>query len=147
MFDTFWETWNQYSDGMGATLASEVQSNLFTARVRSHDGVLAHNLFNDGLPPEVYTQLVSQVNEALPVFYRYLELRGRMLGVEDLRYYDIYPPLVDVDTGEFDLQRSEQITFTALEPFGDRYLELLEYGLHRTGCTATRNPASAQAPI
>lgn len=129
VFDTFWETWNQYADGMGATLASEVQANVFTASVREHDGVLEHNLFDDGLPPEVYTQLVSQVNEALPTFYRYLELRGRMLGVDDLRYYDIYPPLVEVDTGVFDLQRSEEITFAALEPFGERYLELLGYGL------------------
>lgn len=129
VFDTFWDTWNQFADGMGATLASEVQANVFTARVRSHDGVLDHNLFNDGLPPEVYTQLVSQVNEALPIFHRYLKLRGRMLGVDDLRYYDIYPPLVEVDTGEFDLRRSEEITFAALEPFGERYLELLEYGL------------------
>lgn len=129
VFDTFWDTWNQYSDGMGATLASEVQANVFTARVRNHDGVLAHNLFDDGLPPEVYTQLVTQVNNALPVFHRYLELRGRMLGIDELRYYDIYPPLVEVDTGVFDLERSEEITFAALQPFGERYLELLEYGL------------------
>lgn len=129
VFDTFWDTWNQYADGMGATLAAEVQANVFTANVRSHEGVLAHNLFDDGLPAGVYTQLVSQVNEALPVFHRYLKLRGRMLGVDDLRYYDIYPPLVEVDTGTFDLGRSAEITFAALEPFGERYLELLDYGL------------------
>ncbi len=131
VFDAFWETWNQFADGMGATLASEVQANVFQARVRNHDGVLDANLFNDGLPSGVYTQLVTQVNEALPVFHRYLELRGRMLGVDDLRYYDIYPPLVEVDTGEFDLERSKEITFAALEPFGEEYLELLDYGLNQ----------------
>jgi len=129
VFDTFWATWNQYADGMGATLATEVQSNVFQARVRNYDGVLAQNLFADGLPPEVYTQLVEQVNDALPVFHRYLRLRGRMLGIEDLRYYDIYPPLVQVNTGEFDMERSKQITFEALRPFGEEYLGLLEYGL------------------
>jgi len=129
VFDTFWATWNQFADGMGAILASEVQSNLFSARVRNHDGVLAGNLFDDGLPAEVYTQLVAQVNDALPVFYRYLELRGKMLGIEDLRYYDIYPPLVQVDTGVFDLQRSKEITLNALAPFGETYLGLLEQGL------------------
>lgn len=129
VFDTFWDTWNQFADGMGATLASEVQANVFTARVRNHESTLAQNLFDDGLPPEVYTQLVTQVNDALPVFHRYLKLRGRMLGVDDLRYYDIYPPLVEVNTGVFDLERSKEITFEALKPFGDRYLELLDYGL------------------
>ena len=131
VFDTFWQTWQQYADGMGATLASEVQSNVFSARVRNHEGVLANNLFDDGLPPEIYTQLVAQVNEALPTFHRYLQLRGTMLGIEDLRYYDIYPPLVNVNTGVFDLKRSQEITFEALRPFGDEYLSLLDLGLQQ----------------
>ena len=131
VFDTFWQTWQQYADGMGATLASEVQSNLFSARVRNHDGVLANNLFDDGLPPQIYTQLVAQVNEALPIFHRYLRLRGEMLGIEDLRYYDIYPPLVSVNTGVFDLERSKEITFEALRPFGEEYLSLLDFGLRQ----------------
>ena len=131
VFDTFWQTWQQYADGMGATLASEVQSNVFSARVRNHEEVLANNLFDDGLPPEIYTQLVAQVNEALPTFHRYLQLRGTMLGIEDLRYYDIYPPLVNVNTGVFDLKRSQDITFEALRPFGDEYLSLLNLGLQK----------------
>ena len=131
VFDTFWQTWQQYADGMGATLASEVQSNVFSARVRNHEGVLANNLFDDGLPSEIYTQLVAQVNEALPTFHRYLQLRGTMLGIEDLRYYDIYPPLVNVNTGVFDLKRSQDITFEALRPFGDEYLSLLDLGLQQ----------------
>ena len=131
VFDTFWQTWQQYADGMGATLASEVQSNVFSARVRNHEGVLANNLFDDGLPPEIYTQLVAQVNEALPTFHRYLQLRGSMLGIDDLRYYDIYPPLVNVNTGVFDLKRSQDITFEALRPFGDEYLSLLNLGLQK----------------
>ena len=131
VFDTFWQTWQQYADGMGATLASEVQSNVFSARVRNHEGVLANNLFDDGLPPEIYTQLVAQVNEALPTFHRYLQLRGTMLGIEDLRYYDIYPPLVNVNTGVFDLKSSQDITFEALRPFGDEYLSLLDLGLQQ----------------
>ncbi len=129
VFDAFWQTWNQYNDGMGATMAANVQSNVFGARVRNHESTLAANLFNDGLPPEVYTQLVTQVNQSLPLFHRYLSLRGRMLGIDDLKYYDIYPPLVEVDTGEFDLARSAEITFEALKPFGEEYLALLKTGL------------------
>ena len=129
VFDTFWQTWIQYNDGMGATMAANIQSNVFGAKVRNHDSTLAANLFDDGLPPEVYTQLVTQVNQSLPLFHRYLSLRGRMLGVDDLRYFDIYPPLVEVDTGEFDLARSAAITFEALKPFGEDYLALLNQGL------------------
>lgn len=131
VFDTFWAAWEQFADGMGATLAAEVQSNVFSARARNHDSVLSQNLFSDGLPPEIYTQLVKQVNDSLPIFHRYLKLRGQILGIEDLRYYDIYPPLVEANTGTFDLKRSEEITFEALKPFGQRYLDLFKMGLEQ----------------
>jgi len=129
VFDTFWNTWQQYGDGMGATLGAEVQANVFSTRSRNYDSVLQQNLFADGLPPEIYTQLVSQVNNALPIFHRYLELRGRMLGIEDMQYYDIYPPLVELQTGDFTIDRSKEIAMEALRPFGDEYLGLLEEGL------------------
>lgn len=129
VFDTFWAAWESYQSGMGATLNAQVQSAVFRARARNFDSVLQRNMFDDALPPEIYTELVDQVNEALPVFHRYLKLRGRMLGVEDLRYYDIYPPIIEADTGVFDLARSEELTFEALKPFGEEYLGLLRKGL------------------
>lgn len=143
VFDTFWAAWEQYADGMGATLAAEVQSNVFSAKARNYDSALAQNLFDDGLPPEIYTQLVKQVNDALPIFHRYLKLRGKMLGVEDLRYYDIYPPLVEVDTGVFDLQRSKNITLDALKPFGDTYLNLLKQGFSENWMHSHPQPGKA----
>ncbi len=129
VFDSFWSAWKAIENGMGATLNSQVLSAVFRAKARNFDSVLARAMFDDALPPEIYTQLVTQVNQALPVFHRYLKLRGEMLGVEDLRYYDIYPPLLDANTGTFGLQRSEEITFAALQPFGQEYLDLLREGL------------------
>ncbi|MGH1470983.1 MAG: oligoendopeptidase F [Cellvibrionaceae bacterium] len=129
IFNTFWSAWQQYNDGMGATLAAEVQSNVFKAKSRGYTDVLSKNLFSDGLPANIYTELVTQVNDALPVFHRYLKLRGKILGIDNLRYYDIYPPLIEVDTGEFNLTRSKKITMEALTPFGETYLNLLAEGL------------------
>lgn len=130
VFDAFWSKWQEYSNGMGATLNAEVQANVFSAKARGHEGALQQNLFNDALPTEIYQTLVDQVNGALPIFHRYLKLRGRMLDVEDLRYYDIYPPLVDADLGKFDLARSKKIAMEALAPFGKKYLDLLEHGMN-----------------
>ena len=129
VFDTFWTAWKGYENGMGATLNAQVLSAVFQAKARNFDSVLERNMFRDALPPEIYTELVSQVNDALPVFHRYLKLRGKMLGVDDLHYYDIYPPIIDANTGVFDLKRSEEITFEALKPFGEEYLGLLRQGL------------------
>lgn len=129
VFDTFWNTWKTYENGMGATLNAEVQANIFMAKARNYDSVLEQNMYDDALPEEIYTQLVTQVNDSLPVFHRYLKLRGKMLGIEDLRYYDIYPPLTQGSEKVFDLALSEELTFEALKPFGDEYLGLLREGL------------------
>jgi oligoendopeptidase F len=129
VFDAFFGTWKQYADGLGGTLDTEVQSNVFQARARRYESVLQQNLFADALPREVYTTLVEEVNAALPVFHRYLKLRGRMLGIDDLRYYDLYPPLVEAGEEVFDLERSRKITLEALRPLGPAYLSELEHGL------------------
>jgi oligoendopeptidase F len=129
VFDTFWGAWKQYENGMGATLNAQVQGAVFNARARKYDGVLEAAMFSNALPPEIYTQLVDQVNAGLPTFHRYLKLRGKMLGISELRYYDIYPPIISANTGVFDLARSSEITFEALAPFGEEYLGLLRGGL------------------
>jgi oligoendopeptidase F len=129
VFDTFWNAWKQYENGMGATLNAQVQSAVFSAKARNYEGVLEASMFANSLPPAIYTQLVDQVNAGLPTFHRYLKLRGKMLGIDQLRYYDIYPPIIEANTGVFDLKRSEEITFAALAPFGQEYLGMLRTGL------------------
>ncbi|MAK60447.1 MAG: oligoendopeptidase F [Ponticaulis sp.] len=129
VFDTFWGAWNEYESGMGATLNAQVLSAVFRAKARGYDSVLQRALFDDNLPPEIYTQLVDQVNAALPTFHRYLKMRGQMLDIDDLGYFDIYPPIIEADTGVFDLKRSEELTFQSLKPFGEEYLALLREGL------------------
>lgn len=131
VFDTFWATWKQYENGMGATLNAQVLGTVFNAKARNYESAVQQAMFDDALPREIYDQLVAQANAGLPTFHRYLKLRGKMLGVSDLRYYDIYPPLVQADMGTFDLKRTEEITFAALKPFGEEYLGLLREGLSK----------------
>lgn len=129
VFDTFWGAWKQYENGMGATLNAQVQGAVFNARARKYAGVLEAAMFANALPPEIYTQLVAQVNAGLPTFHRYLKLRGKMLGIEGLRYYDIYPPIIEANTGVFDVKRSAEITLAALAPFGEEYVGLMREGM------------------
>lgn len=120
VFDAFWQSWHDYRDSIGAMLANEVNSNVAQARVRNYDSALAMQLDEENIPTAVYDTLVEEVNDALPTLHRYFELRGRMLGVDQMRYYDIYPPLVEMDR-QFSLAESRDITLEALEPLGPVY--------------------------
>lgn len=122
-FDTFWNKWAEYRSSVGMVLNSHLQTQVALAKARNYDSVLHRELFQDNLPPSVYRTLVEQVNTALPTLHRYFKLRARMLGIEQLHYYDIYPPLVSLDR-EFDLETSKKITLDAMAVLGDDWVSL-----------------------
>ncbi|MBT5032080.1 MAG: oligoendopeptidase F [Proteobacteria bacterium] len=129
VFDTFWGKWDQFKDSLGMTLATEVNANTMTARVRNYPDTLTRELSAENLPSDIYTTLVAEVNTGLPTLHRYFKLRARMLGIEDLAYYDIYPSLVSSDKN-FNLATSAELTLAALEPFGEEYLNHLKQGIN-----------------
>jgi oligoendopeptidase F len=123
VFDAYWNKWEEYRNSVGAILGSHLQTQVALARARNYESVLQRELFQDNLPPEVYRTLVAEVNAALPTLHRYFRLRGRILGVDQMRYYDIYPPLVSLDK-EFDFETSMQITLDAMAVLGDDWVQL-----------------------
>ncbi|NND81128.1 MAG: oligoendopeptidase F [Gammaproteobacteria bacterium] len=139
VFDQFWTTWKDFEDSMGATLNSEVQANMFQAKARNYDSVLHWQLSQENLPEKVYRTLVEQVNENLPTLHRYFKLRGRILGIEQMRYYDIYPPLVEMDT-DFGIEASKQITREVLKPLGEEYNKHLATALDSNWAHAYPQP-------
>lgn len=123
VFDAFWGKWLEYRNSVGAVLNSHVQTQAALARARHFESVLQRELFQDNLPPAVYRTLVAEVNAALPTLHRYFRLRGRMLGVDQMRYYDIYPPLVSLDK-EFDFETSKRITLDAMAVLGEDWVNM-----------------------
>jgi oligoendopeptidase F len=123
VFDTFWGKWQEYRNSVGMVLNSHVQTQAGLAKARNYDGVLHRELFSDNIPPAVYHTLVEEVNKALPTLHRYFRLRARMLGLDEMHYYDIYPPLVSLDK-EFDIETSKKITLDAMSVLGEDWVEM-----------------------
>ncbi len=123
VFDAFWGKWLEYRNSVGAVLNSHIQTQTALAKARHYDSVLQRELFNDNLPEAIYRTLVTEVNAALPTLHRYFKLRAKMLGVEEMRYYDIYPPLVSLDK-TFDIETSKQITLDAMAVLGDDWVDM-----------------------
>jgi oligoendopeptidase F len=122
-FDAYWSKWAEYNSSVGMVLNSHVQMQVALAKARKFDSVLQRELFNDNLPETVYHSLVEEVNKALPTLHRYFKLRGRMLGVEQMHYYDIYPPLVSMDK-VFDIETTKEITLDAMAILGQDWVDM-----------------------
>ena len=127
VFDAFFGKWNEFERTMGTTLAGQINAHIFTQRQRGYANSLSASLDNNAIPETVYRTLISETNNNLETLHRYFRLRGRMLGVDDLRYFDIYPPLVDADL-DFPIARGKQLTLEAVAPLGGAYTEVMSHG-------------------
>ena len=122
VFDKFWASYKAFENSMGAALASQIKGQLFNAKARHYDSALQAQLDGGNTPEAVYRSLIAETNRGLPVLHRYFALRQRMLGLPDMGYWDIYPPLVKSDR-IYTLAERRQLTIEAVKPMGPDYVK------------------------
>ncbi len=127
VFDAFFGAWKGYERTLGTVLNSAVNADHFRASVRGYPNSLQSAIDSANIPEEVYRTLVAEVNANLDTLHRYLRLRGRLLGVDDLRYYDVYPPIVNLDR-TFPLAEGKRMVLKALGPLGRDYVSVVGRG-------------------
>ena len=120
VFDKFWASYKAFENSLGAALGSQIKGALFNAKATHYDSALQAALDGGNTPEAVYRTLIAETNRGLPVLQRYFELRRRMLGLPDLGYWDLYPPLVKSDR-TYSLADMRQLTIDAVKPLGSDY--------------------------
>ncbi|HUL52267.1 MAG TPA: oligoendopeptidase F [Opitutaceae bacterium] len=120
VFEAFWKEFRAYERTFGVSLYSQVKTDWFQASVRKYPSSLAAALDSDNIPESVYRTLLAETNANLPTLHRYFKLRGRMLGITDLHYWDIYPPIVKLDK-KFPLAVGKELAIAAEKPLGPEY--------------------------
>lgn len=123
VMSTFFNALGSYRGTFGSTLSTSVQSSIFYARARHYNTSLEAALDVSNIPTSVYAKLLEGVHRNLPTFHRYLKLRKRMLGLQDLHYYDLYAPLVKSVNTSYTVEEAEKNILQALAPLGPEYAE------------------------
>ena len=127
VFNSFWSKWKEYERTVGTTLAGQVNVDVFSQRQRGYTSSLAASLDNNNIPEAIYHTLIKETNANLATLHRYLKLRARMLDIEDLRYFDGYPSLVESNK-KFPISAGKQLTLEATAPLGSAYTEVMSSG-------------------
>ncbi len=130
VFDAFWAKYKEFERTFGVTLYSNLKEDTVYAKVRHYPDSLHRALDRSKIPIAVYDTLIEQTHENLPTLYRYFRLRARMLGVKELRYYDIYPPLVKSDR-VFPIDEGKKLMLEAVAPLGKAYVAEMKKGLEQ----------------
>ena len=127
-FDAMFGAYQSYRNTMAALLGAQVKRNIFFARARHYDNALHAALDPSNIPVSVYSNLIATVNENLPVLHRYLRLRKRLLGLDDLHLYDLYVPMVPEVEYKVSFQEAQRQVAQALAPLGAEYVSVVERG-------------------
>ena len=129
VFRAFWRKHLEFQGTIGAALNAEMRAHVFNKDVHHYRSCVEASLFPNNIPTRVYTQLLSDVHSNLPTLHRYLKLRKRMMGVDTLRYEDLYAPIVKEVDLKFTPEQAMDITLSAVEPLGKDYVETLRKGM------------------
>ncbi|GAB6909072.1 Oligoendopeptidase F homolog [Desulfosarcina cetonica] len=128
-FDQYYQTYQAHKHGIAAALAHSVKKDLFYARVRKHASCRSAALFPDNVPETVYDNLVATVKANTAPLFRYLALRKKALGLDELHFYDTYVPLVSTIDFRLTYPEAVEIAVSALAPLGEAYTTILRDGL------------------
>jgi len=128
VFDAFFGEWKSFEGTLGTTFSSSLKEDTVYSKVRKYPDSMTRALDANNLPRAVYDTLIKVTNENLPTLHRYFRLRARMLGVEQMRYYDIYPPLVH-STREYPIDEGIHMMLEAVKPLGPEYVAAMKKGL------------------
>jgi oligoendopeptidase F len=128
VYAAFFGALDGYERTLGAALYGTVKSHLFSKTVRSFGSALEASMFRDAVPTTVYHQLLADVRRNLPTLHRYLALRKRMLGLDTLRYQDLYTPIVPSAEMRFEPDEAQALVLAAVAPLGPEYAGGLRKG-------------------
>lgn len=127
VYEAFFGALRGFEGTLGSDLDAAAQGHWLVADTRGYETSVAAAIDGDHIPPAVYRTLVDTTNKNLPTLHRYLKLRARMLGVTDLAYYDMYPPLVNLDR-HWTIDEAKALALTSAAPLGPEYAAILQKG-------------------
>ena len=127
-YENLYAVYGQFKNTLAATLAAQAKQLWFFAQARKYPSALAAAMDRNEVPEEVYHNLIAAVRDNLPKLHRYVRLRKKLLGVEELHCYDLYANMVGDVEMKFTFEEAKEIALKALEPLGSDYCNILKEG-------------------
>lgn len=124
-YKAYYKPYVQLSNTIASTLSSAVKNNVTLSKLRNYDSALSKSLFGDQVPTEVYDNLIATAKKNLEPYHRYTAIRKEILGLDELRQYDLNVSLVSGAKKDISYEEAYETMLTALAPLGDEYIQTL----------------------
>ena len=127
-FQALYGEYKQYINTLSAAYYGNAKQADFFAKERHYANAMEEALDGSNIPVSVYQNLIETMKKRLPAMYRYVALRKKLLGYEELHMYDVYVPMVDTPEKKYSFEDAKEIVKRALAPLGEDYQALLQKG-------------------
>lgn len=128
-FTHMYEAYKKQINTIAAAYSYNTKTDVVTARIRKYESAKHAALAGDDVDVTVYDNLVNTVNDSLPVLHRYLNIRKKLLGVDEMKMYDVYVPLIQLPKKEITFEATVELANRGLAPLGAEYLERMNKGI------------------
>ncbi len=129
-FRSFYQGYQQHNNTFAATYSANVKCAAVEAEVKHYGSSRNMYMSGENVPEEVYDNLIAAVRKHLPTMYKYVDFRKKMLGLEDLHYYDVYAPLVGESTKQYTYEEAQEMVLKAVAPLGEDYVKTVADAYH-----------------
>lgn len=129
VFERMYSKYKELNNTISVMYSYNVKNGIIGARLRNYDGVLNAALDSENIPREVYTNLIEELHAHLPSMYRYVNVRKRVLGVDNIKMYDMYKPLATLNNSKCTFEDAVELCCKALSPLGTEYVERFKDGV------------------
>lgn len=120
-FDKYYKVYKGHINTIASLMQSEVNKNIFFSKMRNYPSAREAALFQNNIPKSVPDKLIEAVNDNLETFYKYMKLRKKVLGVEELHLYDVYTPIVPNVEFKIPYEEAKNTVIDSLEILGEDY--------------------------
>lgn len=127
-FKAMYATYKSFRNTLGAVYAGKLKAHNFSAKARKYNSCLEAAVDGTNVPASVYHNLIEAVHQNLDKMHRYVALRKKILGVDELHMYDLYVPLVKEADVKIPFEQAKQTVYDALAPLGEDYRAVIKEG-------------------
>jgi oligopeptidase F. Metallo peptidase. MEROPS family M03B len=129
-YEAFYDEWDTVSNAVGTSFRKNVTKDEKLAAARNFDTAREASLAGPNIPVDVYDTLVDTVRENLDSLHRHAALKREARGLDDLRMWDIYTPMVEGESPDLPYEQAREHVIEAVEPLGEAYQSRMAEGLN-----------------
>lgn len=128
-FEALFKTYNGFRNTLTTSLTSSIKNFIFNAKTRNYSCALESSLKPNNIPLEVYSNVVDTINNNLSSLHKYVSLKKKFLGLDEMHMYDLYVPMVDAGEDHIEYADGVKIVLDGIKPLGKEYLDIFKEGI------------------